>query len=79
MSELNKLRWRCRRGSLELDLILSRYLDTRYVSAARQEQQAFVGLLDLEDPELLQYLLGEDVPEDIESTKLIDILRLTPK
>jgi succinate dehydrogenase flavin-adding protein (antitoxin of CptAB toxin-antitoxin module) len=28
-TELNRLRWRCRRGMLENDLILTRYLDAR--------------------------------------------------
>jgi antitoxin CptB len=79
MSEINKLRWHCRRGSLELDLILSRYLDTVYALATPTEQQAFQRLLDLEDTDLLRYLLGEDTPPDIDLVNLVQVLRLMPK
>ena len=79
MSEINKLRWRCRRGSLELDLILYKYLDHRYTQASSPEQQAFQRLLDLEDTDLLRYLLGEDTPPDTELASLVQVLRLMPK
>lgn len=56
MTELNKLRWRCRRGSKELDLLLLNYLDQHYLAASADEQQAFQQLLQLEDPQLMAYL-----------------------
>jgi antitoxin CptB len=33
--EIGKLRWRCRRGMRELDVLLSRYLDEEYRTAGR--------------------------------------------
>ena len=71
MSDINKLRWRCRRGTLELDLLLLRYLENRYLAAGNLEQQAFLQLLELEDTELMRYLLGEQLPEDADLTKLV--------
>lgn len=62
MSELNKLRWRCRRGTLELDLLLVRYLENCFLFAEPAEQQAFLNLLDCEDSELIRYLMGESLP-----------------
>jgi antitoxin CptB len=59
---LAKLRWRCRRGMRELDVILERYLDQRYPHAPLAEQQAFETLLDLPDPELFAYLMRRETP-----------------
>ena len=64
MSELDKLRWRWRRGTLELDLMLSRYLENCYQTADQSERQVFLRLLELEDIELMGYLIGEVEPED---------------
>lgn len=57
-----RLRWRCRRGMRELDVLLERYLQERYPSAPAAEQQAFQALLELPDPELFAYLTGREVP-----------------
>jgi antitoxin CptB len=64
LSEIGRLRWRCRRGMKELDVLLERWL-ARHGSAANSvEIGAFEALLDLQDPELARYLLaGERHPE----------------
>ena len=63
-SSVARLRWRCRRGMRELDVLLERYLQERYPSAPTPEQQAFEALLDLPDPQLFAYLMGREVPTD---------------
>ena len=60
--ELGKLRWRCRRGMKELDVLLLRYMERRYVTAGHAEQQAFRGLLDAPDPLIYAYCLGRLTP-----------------
>ena len=57
MSELAKLRWHCRRGQLELDLLLQDYLVNHYLHASAAEQIRFAELLKLEDDELLAVML----------------------
>lgn len=47
-----RLRWRCRRGMLELDLVLERFLGENYVKLTAQQQAEFDALLDLPDQEL---------------------------
>jgi antitoxin CptB len=59
-----QLRWRCRRGMRELDVVLERYLEQRYASAPETEQQAFESLLDLPDPQLFAYLMRRETPVD---------------
>jgi antitoxin CptB len=60
--EQGRLRWRCRRGMKELDILLTRYLDQRFCSASPQEQAEFRGLLDRPDPEIYAYCLGAERP-----------------
>ncbi|MBB6091793.1 antitoxin CptB [Povalibacter uvarum] len=63
-ASIARLRWRCRRGMRELDVVLQRYLETRYTTAPLAEQQAFEQLLDEQDPQLLAYLMGRERPQD---------------
>jgi antitoxin CptB len=67
MDQLAKLRWQCRRGTKELDLLLQCYLDTGYLMANDEEKAQFVQLLELEDDELLGILMGE---LDVETGKM---------
>ena len=76
---LNKLRWRCRRGTMELDLILMRYLEQCYLDSGQIDQQSFVRLLEKEDTELLRYFIGDVTEYPIELAKIIHKIRaLTP-
>lgn len=59
MSELAKLRWQCRRGMKELDILLERYLTDVYPNSSTSEQAQFIDLLKLEDDELLAILLQQ--------------------
>lgn len=76
MNEIKQLRWRCRRGTLELDLILLRYLDNHYLAADKAEQLAFQQLLALEDIELMRYLMADQQPDDQSLSVLISHLRV---
>lgn len=74
-----QLRWRCRRGMRELDVLLERYLQERYPSAPAAEQQAFVALLEAPDPQLFAYVVQREVPVDPEWAHVIDRLRNADK
>lgn len=58
-----KLRWRARRGLLENDLILTKYLDTYESQLTDVEVGALTQLFELGDNELLDLLLGRVEPE----------------
>lgn len=53
-----ELRWQCRRGMLELDFVLQRYLDNHFAAADKQEKIRFAALLTAQDPELQTWLLN---------------------
>jgi antitoxin CptB len=61
-AELGKLRWRCRRGMKELDVLLSRYVDEAYGSASAAQRDAFNELLDAQDPLIYAYCFGSEPP-----------------
>jgi antitoxin CptB len=63
-AELSRLRWRCRRGMRELDVLLLRYLDREFPAATPGVQAAFERLLSAQDPEILDLLAGRLVVED---------------
>jgi antitoxin CptB len=74
----SELRWRCRRGALELDLMLNRYLDRRFDQASEEERSVFERLLAFPDPEILHYLMGQTHPKDDAVADLVDIIRSIP-
>jgi antitoxin CptB len=57
-----RIRWRCRRGMRELDVLLEGYFDRRYDQAAPAEQQQFLQLLEREDPDIWAWLIGHQPP-----------------
>ncbi|MFN3786381.1 MAG: succinate dehydrogenase assembly factor 2 [Thiothrix sp.] len=60
MSELSRLKLRCRRGMKELDVIFQHYLKHHYPNASLTERQYLNELLDLQDPVLFNWVLGID-------------------
>ncbi|MHB1586488.1 MAG: FAD assembly factor SdhE [Acidiferrobacteraceae bacterium] len=74
---LARLRWRCRRGLLELDLLLTRFVD----GLSPDDRET---LLDLErllthpDMDLANWLRGESAPDDPRLRALIARLQAVP-
>ncbi len=62
--DMSKLRWRCRRGTKELDTLTTRYLENFYAMASQYEQSAFAELLTLQDPELHAILTRDQLSTD---------------
>jgi antitoxin CptB len=54
---IRRIRWRARRGLLENDILLGRFLDAREQSLSEADVEALDRLLDLKDPELLDLIL----------------------
>ena len=51
--EVRRLSWRCRRGLLELDIVLQRFSENHLATLSTEELLAFDSLLDLPDNEFL--------------------------
>ena len=76
--DAGRLRWRCRRGMKELDVLLVRWLDGPGQGASSAETACFDRLLDLPDPELAGYLLRDDIPADPDLAALAATIRGLP-
>ena len=73
--ELARLRWRCRRGMRELDVLLTRYLERTYPDTSPGERAVFGQLLELPDPELFGYLVGRTVPGEAIQREIVARIR----
>lgn len=62
MSAYNRLRWKCRRGTLELDLLLQQFLERDYAALDAHMQSKFEALLELGDEDLWAMIQGELTP-----------------
>jgi len=62
--EIERLRWQCRRGMLELDLLLNRFLEIAYASLSTQQRIEFVRLLGYQDQIIYDWLMSQAVPAD---------------
>ena len=61
---MQQLRWACRRGMLELDLILNDFLDDQYTDLNPTQKDSFSSLLSCTDQELFRWLIHYEVPSD---------------
>lgn len=69
-----RLRWACRRGMLELDLLLEPYVLECYEQASPAEQRKFVKLLACADQDLFDWFLKKKLPEDPENQEMVEII-----
>ncbi|HLX29208.1 MAG TPA: succinate dehydrogenase assembly factor 2 [Casimicrobiaceae bacterium] len=63
-ARLRRIRWRCRRGMLENDLVLSRFLDARGDTLTEGDIAKLDALLHMTDNELWDFVCGRMVPAD---------------
>jgi len=75
MKELERLRWRCRRGLLELDILLARFLDKFGEGLDGANLRAFDKLLTMTDNELLDLILNRQPCTDPEVRPLLALLQ----
>ena len=74
-TEHARLRWRCRRGMRELDLVMGGYLDQHYALADDRRRAAFRRILELPDPQIFSYLTGREEPSDADIAAVVHVMR----
>ncbi|MDH5299879.1 MAG: succinate dehydrogenase assembly factor 2 [Gammaproteobacteria bacterium] len=74
-----RLRWACRRGMLELDILLESFLEKGYARLSMEQKLVFQQLLDFPDQELLELCLGKVQAESDELQDVIEKIRLAVK
>lgn len=74
---LAKLKWQCRRGMLELDLLLEPFAKNVLPSMKDEEVVVFERFLQFSDPEIYSWLMGHDVPPE-EVASLVKFIQMHP-
>jgi antitoxin CptB len=80
-TDINKTKWKCRRGLRELDLLFRRYIEEKLDFLSKEEFEMFNSILDLEDQALYDFIFKNeslDSPEK-ESFILNNLKKFTDK
>ncbi len=72
---LERVRWRSRRGLLELDIVLGRFIDKHYAQLDEAGKQAFEALLDMPDNPLWDMIAGRQEATHGEQQALLEKIR----
>ena len=75
----NRLLWASRRGMLELDLILSPFVENVYDSLTEDDQLRFEVLLECEDQTLFMWFMQREQPTDPNMQRILQIIRESRK
>ncbi|HEX5306670.1 MAG TPA: succinate dehydrogenase assembly factor 2 [Dyella sp.] len=74
-ARIKRLRWRTRRGTRELDALFGGWLDEFYPTADEAARQAFEEILDVQDPDLWDWVMGHAHPPRADWQAIIDDIR----
>ena len=69
-----RLKWACRRGMLELDLLFIPFVDDAYDDLTAEQQTAFERLLTEQDPDLFAWFMGHNTCEDLELNAMVQFI-----
>ena len=75
--EKNRLIWACRRGMLELDILLSRFVEEHYDLLSEDEKLRFDVLLECEDQDLYNWLVKKQTPQSASINSILDFHMVT--
>jgi antitoxin CptB len=74
---LSKLKWRCRRGLLENDLVIERFFRHHEETITTRQAEGLNALMDLADNDLLDLLLGRRQPHgEVDTPEVREVLAL---
>jgi antitoxin CptB len=75
MAELDRIRWHCRRGLLELDIVLERFLRASLAALTTEELEAFKLLLQYSDNDLWDLVSGRSESAAGPQARVVNLLR----
>lgn len=70
--EFARLRWQCRRGMRELDLILLPFLEKKFAALSEVDKALFADLLVTNDVDLYRWLVVRDLPADLRFVSIVE-------
>jgi antitoxin CptB len=75
MNHQARMRWRCRRGRLELDIVLQRFIDEHYAQLDEHQFAQLEILLSLPDHDLWEIIIGNREAPDKAFLPLLKLLQ----
>lgn len=76
LEETARLKYRCRRGLLELDTLLAKFIESSVFSELSPSQiRTLSQFLEESDPQLLSWLLGQELCENKNYSELITLIQ----
>lgn len=75
MKNIERVRWRARRGLLELDIVLGRFIELHYTQLDENEKLIFEALLDMPDNPLWDMIAGRLEAAHTEHRALLEKIR----
>lgn len=75
LKNLERVRWRSRRGLLELDIVLGRFIDACYPQLDEAELLVFEELLDMPDNPLWDMIAGRQVATQDDQRALLEKIK----
>lgn len=73
--ELRRIKWRCRRGTLENDVVLERFLERYGTQLSGARLEAFQRLLDYADKDIWDLVSGRREARDPDLADVVQLLR----
>lgn len=75
MKEFERACWRCRRGLLELDIVLQRFMDQYYTQLDESGLEQFERLLALPDNDLWDLITARQINTDDNWQQVLELLQ----
>ncbi len=72
--EFKRLKWHCRRGMLELDLLLEPFLEDEFETLSDEEKRCFYKLIECEDQDIFVWFMQKEVPTDPELALIVKLI-----
>ena len=75
LPSVERLRWQCRRGMLELDCVLEDFLEQKYQAQDDRTKALFVQLLEVQDPDLNNWIMNGVESDNDEMNEIVKLVR----
>lgn len=71
---LARLKWACRRGMLELDVLLEPFVEQHYLSLDQEQKAQFERLLTCDDPDMFAWFMGHEACPDPQLAAMVALI-----
>lgn len=69
---LSRLKWACRRGMLELDVLFMPFVEEAFDDLDDQQKEVFERLLTCDDPDLFAWFMGHQKCEEPDLAAMVE-------